>query len=445
MNIMKKIILVMLVLVGCAGMADAQNGFNIPFSQFGIGTTDLPFGMPTTSRMGGVVYSRSSRNAINPFNPASYSAVEMESFVFDIGLNVQSCVLRNDVNSQTDADGTIAYLMVAFPITKWWKTSAGLLPFSTVNYESVQVNYDALTLSDVKTIYAGNGGVSQLYWGNGFNIGKRLSLGFNLDYLYGDIQRAISYSFQGNDSTYCMNSRRQKDTYVSNLVLDFGVQYTQPLNDKYSLRMGMTFRPNRVMSVEDKSLVYTYVGKNGSEYLLDTIFPRRGQSDTYNSTLTQPMQLGVGLALERNERWEMALDGFYSAYSGLRYDENTELEYNIFGNSSLCYTTNYRVAMGFEWKGDPGASNYLGRIGISAGVNYNRGRLAVTVGGNENVLNEWGAGMGFTLPMRKGKSALTLSVAYSSFGKLDVLRRDVLTFGISVGSCERWFQKKKYD
>ena len=124
------VLLLLAVLLGSTDVAQAQNGFNIPFSQFGIGSSDLPYNMPTAYRMGGVVYSRSSRNAINPFNPASYASVEPESFVFDIGVNIQSSVLRNDVNKQTDADGSVAYLAVAFPFTKWWKTSVGILPYS---------------------------------------------------------------------------------------------------------------------------------------------------------------------------------------------------------------------------------------------------------------------------------------------------------------------------
>ena len=56
-----------------------------------------------------------------------------------------------------------------------------------------------------------------------------------------------------------------------------------------------------------------------------------------------------------------------------------------------------------------------------------------------------GGGLGFALPMRKGRSVLTLSVAYSSFGNLDLLRRDVFTVGLSIGSCERWFAKRKYN
>ena len=114
------ILLLLAVLLGMPVGTRAQNGFNIPFSQFGIGSSDLPYNMPTAMRLGGVVYSRAARNSINPFNPASFAAVEPETFVFDIGLNIQQSVLRNDVNKQTDADGNVAYLMVAFPLTKWW-------------------------------------------------------------------------------------------------------------------------------------------------------------------------------------------------------------------------------------------------------------------------------------------------------------------------------------
>lgn len=433
------------VLLGMADVAEAQNGFNIPFSQFGIGQSDMPFGMPMAYRMGGVVSTRASRNVVNPFNPASYSAVEMESFVFDMGVNLQTCVLSNGENNQRDADGNVAYLAVAFPLTKWWKASAGVLPYSSVNYESVLTAADPLTASDVKTIYAGTGGVTQLYVGNAFALGKRLSLGFNVNYLCGNIQRAITYDFQGSDTTYCVNSRRQKDTYVSNMVLDFGLQYVQPLNSHYTMHFGATCRTPRSMGVQDKSLVYTFYRKGSQEYMLDTIFPTQGVSDSYRSLLEQPLQIGAGLSLERNERWEVALDAAWSPYSGIKYEESPELDYAIFGKSSLCYVDNYRVALGFDWKGNMGSSSYWKRIGISGGVSYNRGKLAVAVGEDEHVLNELGLGLGFALPVRKGKSLLSISMAYTSFGDVDLLRRDVFTLGLSISSCERWFQKKRYD
>lgn len=430
-----------------APAAKTQNGFNIPFSQYGIGLSDMPYNMPSAFSMGGTVFSRSSRNIINPFNPASYAAIENESFVFDIGLNIQSCVLRNDANRLTDADGNLAYFTIAFPITGWWKTSAGLLPYSTVNYESVQTAFDIQTQSDVKTIYAGHGGVSQIYWGNAFNIGQRLSLGFNLNYLYGNITRAITYNFQGNDSTYCINSRRQKNTYVSNLLIDLGLQYLQPLGADYTLHIGATARTPRNMKVNDHALSYTYLTYASTEYLFDTIFPQPGESDTYKSQLLQPLAVGLGLGLERNEKWEIDIDGYYSPYSGLQYKEDPA--YNLFGTSALRLTPNWRVALGAEWKGDPAAGSYWGRIGVSAGLYHNHGRLALApVAGNPDqptIINETGCGLGFRLPMRKGRSVLTLALGYSSIGTAQLLRRDVFTVGLSIGSCERWFVKRKYN
>lgn len=430
-----------------APAAKTQNGFNIPFSQYGIGLSDMPYNMPSAFSMGGAVFSRSSRNIINPFNPASYAAIENESFVFDIGLNIQSCVLRNDANRLTDADGNLAYFTIAFPITGWWKTSAGLLPYSTVNYESVQTAFDIQTQSDVKTIYAGHGGVSQIYWGNAFNIGQRLSLGFNLNYLYGNITRAITYNFQGNDSTYCINSRRQKNTYVSNLLIDLGLQYLQPLGADYTLHIGVTARTPRNMKVNDHALSYTYLTYASTEYLFDTIFPQPGESDTYKSQLLQPLAVGLGLGLERNEKWEIDIDGYYSPYSGLQYKEDPA--YNLFGTSALRLTPNWRVALGAEWKGDPAAGSYWGRIGVSAGLYHNHGRLALApVAGNPDqptIINETGCGLGFRLPMRKGRSVLTLALGYSSIGTAQLLRRDVFTVGLSIGSCERWFVKRKYN
>ena len=431
------------MLFGAGSAAQAQNGFNIPFSQFGIGTSDLPTSSPTAYRMGGVVYSRASRNTVNPFNPASYAAVEKESFVFDIGVNIQTCVLRNSTANQSDADGNVAYVNVAFPITKWWKTAAGIMPYSTVNYQSVNTAFDALTQSNVKTIYEGSGGVSQLYWGNGFNIGKRLSLGFNLDYLYGSITRAIAYNFLGNDSTYCINSRRQKNTFVNNLLIDLGLQYRQPLGEKYTMRLGATCRLPRTMSIKDQSLVYTYHKTNIAEYLFDTVFPEPGMSDTYSSTIEQPLAVGLGLAFERNNLWEVAVDGYYSPFSGIKYEEN--VDYNIFGHSSLRYADNWRLALGGEWKGNASATSYLARIGISAGVFHNHGRLALNIADQNYDLNETGVGMGFSLPMRKGRSVLTINMAYSSFGDRSILRRDCFSVGITIGSCESWFVKKKYE
>ena len=74
-----------------------------------------------------------------------------------------------------------------------------------------------------------------------------------------------------------------------------------------------------------------------------------------------------------------------------------------------------------------------------------QGALRLEIDGVEHRIDEWGAGMGVSMPMRKGRSLLTLSVGYSSLGSTEVLRRDTWTFGIAVSSCERWFTKRRYN
>ena len=437
------LLLLSAALLVLAGPAVAQNGFNVPFSQFGIGLNDQPFNLPSMYGMGGAAYSRAGSAYINPMNPASYGAIGMESFVLDFGMNLQASTLSQGSTRVGDMDGDIAHIMVAFPILKWWKTALGLLPYSQVDYQTIQEQPSALQGSTVSNTFEGTGGVSQLFWGNAFNIGQRLMVGFNINYLYGSLTRALAYEFDQADSLYLQDSRRQKDTKVSNLVFDLGLRYAQPLGERYTLNVGLTCRLPRTMSVEDRSLVYTYVKKGTVEYLCDTIFPQAGKEDTYQSTLQQPLTMGLGVALERNDRWEIDLDGYYSPYSGMKYIENTS--YNILGNSSVRYAPNWRVSLGGEWKGDINAASYWGRIGIHAGVYYNHGRLTLEHEGELVSLDEKGVGLGFTFPMRKGRSILGLNFAYSRFGHDDILQRDLFSIGISLGANERWFVKKKYN
>ena len=87
--------LALLALCTAAVSAVAQNGYNMPFSQFGAGSSDLPFNLPMVTRMGGTAYTLSGNNFVNPFNPASYGTIERESFVFDMGVGLQLNQLRD--------------------------------------------------------------------------------------------------------------------------------------------------------------------------------------------------------------------------------------------------------------------------------------------------------------------------------------------------------------
>jgi hypothetical protein len=427
------------------GSAIAQNGFNMPYSQFGVGLSDLPYTVPIVSRMGGVVYTTSGNNFINPFNPASYGSIGMESFVFDMAANIQLTRLQNNADRFNDADGNVSHLMFGLPVTKWMKLAGGLLPYSEVDYESVALGtYNGN--GTVKNIYDGTGGASLVFLGSAFNIinnekGRRLQAGFNIDLLVGRIQRALSYSFQGIDSTHYMDKRRYKETKLSNLMFDLGVQYWEPLSERYTFGVGLTYKPYRKMNLNEEVLIYTYHASDQS--LVDTIFPSAGQSSEIKSSLELDHTFGLGLSLARNNRWMIAADATFSGWAGMKYTEG--MNPPIFGASSLSYGPYSRYALAFEKTGDMDASSYWGRISWSAGINMENGAMRLSINGRDEVINAWGFGLGATLPMRKGRSLLTLSMGYRSFGNKDLLQRESLTFGISVSSCERWFAKRRYN
>ena len=432
-------------LMGLMGSALAQNGFNMPYSQFGIGLGDLPYSVPVVSRMGGVAYTLSGSNYINPFNPASYGSIGMESFVFDMGAGIQLTRLQNNSDRANDADGNISHLMFGLPVTKWWKLAGGLLPYSSVDYESVSQGTYAGN-SVVKNIYDGTGGTSLVFLGSAFNImdngkGRRLQAGFNVDMLLGRIQRALSYSFQGIDSTHYMDKRRFKETKLANLLFDFGVQYWEPLNEDYTLGVALTYKPYRKMNIDDKVLIYTYHASD--QTLVDTIVPLAGQSQAVTSTLERDHTIGLGMSFARNNRWMVAADVTFAGWSGMKYTEG--ITPPVFGESSLDYGPYSRYALAFEKTGDMDAPSYWGRISWSAGMNMESGVMRLSINGHNEVVDAWGCGLGATLPMRKGRSLLTLSVGYRNFGNKDLLQRESLTFGISVSSCERWFVKRKYN
>lgn len=426
------------------GASHAQNGLNMPYSQFGLGVGELPGNMPMATRMGGIIYTRAGNNFVNPFNPASYASVEMESFVFDMGLGLQFSTLREGNNRQPDADGNLAYLAVAMPVTRWWKLAGGLMPLTIVDYESVH-EQDVAGVGIVKTVYDGTGGASQAFLGSAFNIpagkGRTLQAGFNMNLLTGSIQRAVSFEFQGNDSTYFMNSRRYRETRLGNLTFDFGIQLRQQLGEHYTMGIGLVYKPYRDMTVRDKALIYTFHASD--ESLVDTIFPGLGEDAEFRSRLEQSSTIGVGLTFERNRRWQVAVDATVSAWNGMYYTEDST--HSVLGNSAWRQGLYSRYAMGFERIGDMDASKYLGRISWSFGAHIEQGSMYLDLDGATQRIDEWGAGIGATLPMRKGRSLLTLSLGYSSYGSVDILQRNTLTLGIAVSSCERWFVKRKFN
>lgn len=415
--------------------AEAQNGFNLPYSQFDMGLSSSPYNTPLGGGIGGTIYATRGYNYINPYNPASYAAVELESLVLDIGLSMQRYKLSDSRTSIDDFDGNLSHIALAFPLTKWWKTAIGLTPYNETEYESTSLT----TLDDgiqVKNVFDGTGEIYRVFWGNGFNLTKQLSVGFNLNYLHGDIDRGLKYDIQGSDTNHYSDSRRMKHTHISSLTFDIGAQYQIQLNEKSLLIVGLTVELPRSLTTHDTAWVYSLVeGSEDANTIID--------STHYESTSELPMGVGLGIAYEYKNLWRVAADLHYAPWHGMKYEEG--LKPSVFPQSQVDYTNNYTTTLGVSWLGDASSSSYWKRIGVNANVYYEYGRLGLTLKNGHERIDEWGAGVSFGFPIRKGRSKIHLSMGYSNLGKADLLRVECYTVGLTLSSCEQWFVKRKYN
>jgi len=179
--------------------------------------------------MGGISNAVRSPYYLNFANPASFSAIDSTSFLFDAGISTDITTMKSAYNTEQAMYGTLAHLLFGFPIYRWWGMSLGILPYSDVGYNITQ-EQSTDDIGRTYTLYEGSGGINQAYWGNGFSVTKGLSLGFNVIYYFGTMNRLRKVYFPDSSATY-INSNLENKIKISDLSIDFGAQYAVNLKN----------------------------------------------------------------------------------------------------------------------------------------------------------------------------------------------------------------------
>ena len=188
----KKIILLAFVLALTAGLS-AQNLTSSPYSRYAYG--DLNENVPTAYRaMGGVGFGMRNNRAINPSQPASFTACDSLTFMFDIAASANWSHYRDAGGVKNKANGNLEYLTLQFPLwRRWIAMSVGLLPYSSVGYD-ITLTDSIPGYSHTKNYY-GDGNISEVYGGLSFNILHWFAFGANVYYMWGDLSRMRTLSF----------------------------------------------------------------------------------------------------------------------------------------------------------------------------------------------------------------------------------------------------------
>ena len=405
MNMKRYIVLVVATMMVMG--AWAQNATSSPSSRFGYG--ELNDNLPGAYRaMGGVGVGMRSNKAINPAQPASYTACDSLTFMFDIA---GSFLYTNygDINGQCNkVNGNLEYITMQFPLWKRYVAmSVGVNPYSAVGYDfalSDSINSDYYYTKR----YNGEGGFTQVYGGLSVNICDWVALGVNAYYMFGEINQSRGLTF--TDLT--MDSIRQVEYLRANSFrLRYGMQVFHTFG-KHQLTLGGVFENKQAFT----RMSYHQIESTTS----DTVSVMSGGFE-------MPMIYGAGLSYGYDNRLTIGVDYLCQDWLNTTYyGEHTGL------------LARHSWALGVEYRNDPMSRRFADRVLWRAGVNYS---TSYTSAYNQPELR---VSVGVGLPLRTVGTVINTTVEYGRRGFADnVLNENYLRLVINASIAEHWFFKRK--
>lgn len=403
----------------------AQIRINSPYSRFGLGwIVDSRFETRNMA-MGGIRYGVQGAAFVNPANPASYAAFDSASFVLEAGLFGTTTRITTEDLSDAGSYISMSHIMFGIPVTSWWRTSFGLLPFSYVGYD-VYSNQELENIGNVQYVFAGSGGLNQVYWGNGFRVYKGLYAGFNVKYLFGRIDNERGVWFP--EDIYVKTTEISSSFNARDFFFDIGLQYKAKLKEKLSLTMGIDFGPEVKMKSRADYLVTTYYGKyNSAQIYIDTI-EQKLRTDGY---FIMPTSVGTGFVIEQKENWLFGADFSWQNWKEFEFYEQKDSLLN-----------SWTIAAGGELIPDIRSLSYSDRMSYRLGGHFTHSYLNL----EDTPINEFGISFGLGFPIRRTRTTMNITM---ELGKMGTTRNDLIqesfarmTLGINI--FETWFLKSKY-
>lgn len=412
-------------------MLMGQKMINSPYARFGPGIIEQK-GILKSRSMGGTGIALRDPLSINYINPASYSSIDTNSFVFDFGIEYQTNLLTEGDYSYSSDDINFHHLAMAFPLTKWLGFAVGVVPYSNGYYNLINTvtendeEYDPV-IGEVQNTHKGTGSYNNFFAGFGISPLRNFSLGVNFTYLFGNIERDNLYLFTDDNNQF--NNLSSENIRVYGFDFDYGIQYSFYFKNDFFASAGLTYSMKRTYNSEYEKLFSRYAPYQISEYSVDTLVYIYDE----DSRIDLPEEMGMGIAFGKRDLFLFTADYTMSNWGEVSFHGYEE--YLV--NSSS-------IKLGVEFIPDKDANyNYLNRIEYRLGGFVDKGHLMV----NGEQLNEFGITFGAGLPMNRSKSRVNLHVEYlSRKGSLenDLHTENCITVGLSLNLYDYWFMKQKY-
>lgn len=423
----------------CA-VANAQTGNAYgaysPYTVFGIGDLHKE-GTAFNKSMGGVGVAARNRRFINYMNPAAITAIDSCSFMADFGLTENNMIFTQNLGGQKLKSGNntfnISDFVMSFPLYRSSAFMIGISPFSSVGYDYSNYGTDEDIIGktgNYTSKYYGEGSVYQLFAGAGVTFWKRLSVGAEVMYCFGTLDKAFTTDF--TDSSI-RDESAGSTILVRAVTGKFGLQYDQPFGKNLHLVVGGTYRMKTNM--RGQTTQYTYAELSN---IRDTIYHKVVNNA---ERLKLGDELGIGVSLRGREKWSVEFDYLRSDWRGTNMGSHEALGYKTDGFSTSVYQS-FRA--GFEIV--PNRNDiryYMKTCSYRAGVYYDREYYKY----NGYNVDAVGITLGMTLPVFRLYNGISIGVDFGQRGRMqgDLVRERYVMFSVGFNIHDIWFQKPRYE
>jgi hypothetical protein len=458
----------------------SQNNTFSPYSRFGTG--ELHERVPAhNSGMGAAFIALKPDSTmpvfINTGNPASYALIRLTSL--EVGGKYSYSVFKSETSSLKKWSTNFSYGALGFPIGRKGGACFGIMPYSSVGYDT-ESNAEQTT-GTITYKYSGSGGLTKAFLGYGimpfngshtrfrrkhlnvpdslrtlshtaFKLGdistkllSDFSAGFNAEYIFGNIQntgRVVYPNLFLYNNTY-----RERVYTVNGFTGNFGAQTAltfdsisagngrkRALKDKVKLTFGYFMSLNNSLNASFNSVAYNYVVNSlGEETIRDTSYYNVDQP----GTIKLPLEQGFGIGFKKGERINIVADFALTNWENFK----------LFGDQQN-FKDNYRVAAGINFvpeKYAAGQGAFFRKLHYRLGFSYQTGYINLS----NTLISGYFVSAGLGLPVGVGRLSSMVNVS-AQYGKTGTTANGLLSenywrvnFGFTF--CDRWFQKFRYD
>ena len=411
-------------------MTNAQSGTNSPYSQYGLGIlSDQSLGF--NRGMSGVGLGVRKGNIVNTLNPASYSAVDSLTMMFDVGLSGQITNFKEGNVKVNANNSNFEYAVGSFRLLPSVGVSFGVLPYSNIGYNYYSEQRLELTQQTITDTHTGEGGLHQAFIGAGWRILKPLSVGFNIAYMWGTYNRSVSSS-----STSSINSLT-KSYYgtVNSYNLEFGLQWQQQLSRKDELTIGATVGIGHKLGCDTNCEILDI---NSQTAVTDTTL------FTIKNGLEIPMTYGLGLAWNHSNRWLVAADFCLQQWGSVKYPYfDGNIKDYVLRDDML--KDRYKVNVGADFVPQPMSRRFLNRVHYRFGAGYTTPYYKINGADGPREISV-SAGLGIPLQNAyNNRSLLNVSAQWVRTSAKDLITENTFRINIGLTFNERWFMKWRID